>query len=188
MAVAQALLTALLSGLFSGFVLFGLNERRDRSDFILRKTEEAIEAYNNLLAAAQEFVWSYWDFGTVGNFDAASAKRDLASRNYDLAVAKARTLVAIYAPEHIQLVSEVINIMGRLALPAADIVQASIRRDGYDEQRFAILAKTGIELIDVGKKTEGLYAAARAIAHRPFILRNYLPRVLLWRSKAKTIN
>ncbi len=187
MAVAQALLTALLSGLFSGFVLFGLNERRDRSDFILKKTEEAIEAYNTLVAAAQEFVWVHWDFGTAGNYSVANLKRDSAKRDLGLATAKARTLISIYAPEHINLLNNVTGPMGRFARPAEAIIQASIRGELYDEERFAVLGKTAIELIDAANKADGLYGSARAIAHRPFILRAYRPWMVVKRTKKKTI-
>ena len=45
MMIVQALVTALLAGLFSGVVLFALNERRDRAKLMLEKTEAAIEAY-----------------------------------------------------------------------------------------------------------------------------------------------
>lgn len=184
MALAQALLTALLSGLFSGFVLFGLNERRDRSDFILRKTEEAIEAYNTLLATGQDFVWAHWDFGTEGNYPAASAKRDIAKRDFDLAIAKARTLIKIYAPDHINLVSTVTDTMGKFAPSANEIIQASIRGELYDEKRFSILGKTALELVDAGKKADGIYMSARGIAHRPFVLRTYRPWLLLRRAKS----
>jgi hypothetical protein len=185
MAVAQALLTALLSGLFSGFVLFGLNERRDRSDFILRKTEEAIEAYNALLASAQEFIWIHWDYGTAGNYAAASLKRDAAKRDLDLSIAKSRTLIAIYAPAHIQLVKNVTTVLGKFAPSAAEIIQGSIRGELYEEQRFAVIGKTALELVDAGDKASGIYRAARAIAHRPFILRRYNPRLPIWGARSK---
>lgn len=175
MAVAQALMTALLSGLFSGFVLFGLNERRDRSDFLLRKIEETIEAYNAFLLTAQEFVWVYWDFAPKGSYEAASIKRDTLKKDLDKATSKARTLMKIYTPDQMHLFNRVAKILGVFAEPSAKIIHASLNDQGYDAARYEVIPTTSMALVDVGKATDSLYDEARAIAHRPFILRAYRP-------------
>ena len=175
MAVAQALMTALLSGLFSGFVLFGLNERRDRSDFLLRKIEDTIEAYNDFLLATQEYIWVYWDYALKGSYDAASIKRDAAKRSLDKANSKARTLMKIYTPKQMHLYNRVTKTLGEFAEPSAKIIQASLKDEGYDQARYEIIPKASFAIVAAGKAADGMYDEARAIAHRPFVLRAYRP-------------
>lgn len=173
MVLLQALLTALLSGLFSGAVLFGLNEKRDRAEGRLRKIEEAIEAHNSWYMAFQEYLESYWGFGTLGNHDAAEQARKMASAKLDAAAAKAAMLRGIYLPEAIPAALKIMQSYRDFVDHGRDIRRASLKSVQFDPALFDSIGVAQLGAAQSIPLTAPMFDAATTLANRPLLLRRY---------------
>lgn len=97
MVIVQALVTALLSGLFSGAIIFALNERRDRTNLILTKVEVMLEHYFVWTELLSRLPVSHFD---MFRGDRAEARETLNKLRDEAQAAflKARLLQSVYLP------------------------------------------------------------------------------------------
>lgn len=178
MVILQALVTALLSGVFSGVILFGLNERRDRADARLKKVEEAIEAHHVWYSAALTYVEAFWAFGLVSKRDDAERELKIADANLQVAAAKAGMLRGIYLPEASEAALIIMRALNDFILPAKDIRTAALDGKLFDNERYKPISVALLAIVGSIPKSNQMYDVARNIANRPHILRRYsLPKL-----------
>jgi hypothetical protein len=178
MLILQALFTALLSGLFSGLILFGLNEKRDRAEARLKKVEDAIEAHHAWYDAAMQYIDSHWAFGFHDNHDEAERLRTEADRRLVAAAAKANMLRGIYMPGQQVAAITILTCLRDFAEKGRDIRQGSIEKRPYEAARFEPIRTVSLAMIQSVRQAEEMYDVARAIANRPLLLRRYrLPKI-----------
>jgi hypothetical protein len=170
MLVLQSVLTALLSGLFSGAIIFALNERRDRSALILRKTEEAIEAYQEWVEVISAWPLSHFDM-FIGNREENRAKTRAIWDKARQSQQRATLLMAIYLPEKRNVIGKVVASYYPFIQASARIGQASISNEIFPEADKLAVTPTGAAIVEAGAKgLEELYEAARAHSASPFLV------------------
>lgn len=171
MLVLQAVLTALLSGLFSGAIIFALNERRDRSALMLRKTEEAIEAYQEWVEAIS--AWPLSHFGMfMGDREEGRAKTKTIFNEARRSQQRAQLLLAIYLPEKRNAMERVAASYYPFIKSSGRIIQASISGEEIPEADKVAITPTGSAILEAGRNgLEELYEAARAHSTGPYLVR-----------------
>lgn len=143
MGIGQALLTALLSGVFSGGILFGLTERKERRQELLQKAEAALEAYMRWSEALSRYPNMHYDlFGEPDKRGEARAKLEEAWTSIEDLGITARLLILVYLPNQYCAYTDVINSFRGFFHISADIKKASILKQPLsaegDEQIRAI--------------------------------------------------
>jgi hypothetical protein len=98
MILVQALVTALLSGLFSGAIMFALNERRDRRAQTLEKVEQLIEAYTEWTGHVGRWLMNHYDMFSQDDRESARKELDRIWLEAQTSYNKARLLQKIYLP------------------------------------------------------------------------------------------
>lgn len=171
MLIAQAVLTALLSGLFSGAVIFALNERRDRQKLLLDKAEAATEAYVEWIDEI-----SNWPILHFRNFDAdRDAGREEVNEHWKLAhrkYRKARLLIGAYLPSHLKVVDSVHVEVQAFARNLPRWANASVNGEPMPPDMAKAINESCERIVQQG--TEGfstLIAAVGSQANSPHLVR-----------------
>ena len=182
MLIIQALFTALLSGLFSSLILFGLNERRDRSEARLKKIEEAIEAHHAWYEAAQDYLDVHWDYGTTGNHAEAEKSRKAADVRLTATSAKAGMLRGIYLPGQQSAAVTIFKSLQGFSKASSAIRKASINKYPYQTELYDPISDARMSMLKSVPQAQEMYDVARGIVNRPLLLRRYQLLNLRWRA------
>ena len=171
MIIVQALVTALLSGLFSGAIIFALNERRERQRLMLEKAELAIESYAAWTVEVPKWCLSHLEmFG--GDRQAGRAK---CIASYDAmrdAFSKARTLVWIYLPERKDALQRIHEAIDPLTKTRLAILKASQDGEPLPQDHLDLITKAGKDATLAGERgLRELIDDAHAHAKSPFLVR-----------------
>lgn len=185
MIIVQALVTALLSGLFSGAIVFALNERRDRQRLLLEKAELAVVAYSEWVEDIPNWIFTHHRmFGAdreAGRQEALAGYKELTTKYH-----KASMLVAIYLPNEMDALLKTTASYHpfmesrRLALAASD--QGGAAPEGFSDHMSSIADAV---IIASYEGIRDLTLAARRQAHAPHIVR--WPNIDWRRSKNATL-
>lgn len=148
MIIVQAVITALLSGVFSGFVLFALNDRRDRTSRRLSKLEEASEALYEWAEGMVAYAQSGYDLAAGRLTDAQWDERmqpvfDLALRN----CARAETLIGVYAPTMVHVLDYVRHPLRDALTKLSECRKAAPKPGGPDAKLLDAMTKDNIAIV-----------------------------------------
>ena len=105
MFVLQALLTALLSGLFSGVVLFGLGERRDRMEAKLKRCEDLYIAVLEWFEKSDKYYAAAWDLAFNVDSREFGAKQDVVWNEMLLCNSRVNMLTSMFFPHLTYIIS-----------------------------------------------------------------------------------
>lgn len=171
MSIMQALVTALLSGLFSGAILFALNERRDRQKLLLEKAELAVEAYSDWADTLSN--WPILQFDMFKD-DRAEGRRK-ADEHWKEArkqFIRARLLIGIYLPEQRGRLAELVAATNDFITFRRDLALDSINGKPLPPGASETITNTSTNIVRVGQDcVEKLLAAAQSRAHSPHLIR-----------------
>ena len=184
MIIVQALVTALLSGLFSGAIVFALNERRDRQRLLLEKAELAVVAYSEWVEGIPNWIFAHHRiFGVdreAGRREALLGYTELTNKYH-----KASMLVAIYLPNEMDALIKTTASYHPFMETRSIAIDASSRGEappeGFSEQISSI---AGAVITASYEGIRDLTLAAREQAHAPHIVR--WPK-LRWRRRTNAI-
>lgn len=172
MVLIQALVTALLSGLFSGAILFGLNERRDRVILHLAKIELSIEAYANWVETLSDLPSAHFDLFISDRSEAAKADISQLKLKAREEGRKARLLLEIYLPDEVNCYYKVMSAYKDVVNLSADLQIAAINGGPLPEGAPEKISAAAIAVSNAGAKgRDRLYGAARRYSQAPFIIR-----------------
>ena len=178
MSLVQALVTALLSGLFSGAIMFALNERRDRHNLILTKIEGAIEAYVEWTETIS--LWPNAHFNIFIEDDRQAARKALDSSYWEARKIelKARVLQEIYLPDQREAFDAVIASYHGFIDESRTIKVASIAGGPMPTDGNNAIGVTSVAMVQAAAEGRAmLFDAARKHAHAPHLVR--LPKLSL---------
>lgn len=171
MIIVQALVTALLAGLFSGIVLFALNERRDRTKTILEKTEAAIEAYSKWTETLSRWPMAHYDMffadRAAGREAAQAIWREARDHYY-----RAQALIGIYLPERSGALASVSKVTVNFMQAHKEAATASAGNSPMPESLSGAITTFNTEFVEAsGDGLNELLFAARQTARQQFIVR-----------------
>lgn len=172
--LAQVLLTALLSGLFSGAIIFALNERRDRNAHQLAKIELTIEAYARWIDEVSEWPKAHYAMFLQDRVAGRQKVVDVwQSAQKHLLTAK--VLQEIYLPDRSDSFSIVVDAYRDFIQFGADLQVNSVKGDQLSPDHAMVVSKTGVAIVNAGSVGRKLLVeAARQRAHAPFLI--WLPQ------------
>lgn len=170
MMIVQALVTALLAGLFSGVVLFALNERRERTKLMLEKTEAAIEAYSRWTETLSRWPIAHYDM-FIGDRDAG---RDAAQQIWREArdhYFRAQALIGIYLPERSGAIGTVSEVTVRFMPAHREAASASVQNANLPASFNEAINNFTADFVEAsGNGLNELLATARQHAGQQFIV------------------
>jgi hypothetical protein len=177
MVIVQALVTALLAGLFSGLVVFALNERRDREKLLLEKAEQAVEAYADWADTLSNWPLAHFDMFRGEREEG----REKTSEVWELSrtqFRRARMLIGIYLPEKRHVLGDLYAACNDMITLRPELSKASIANEEMPDHAKEKLTEYGKNIVRVGQASvELLIGAAHSRAHSPFLIR----KPTLWR-------
>lgn len=169
--IVQALVTALLAGLFSGVILFALNERRERNKLLLEKAELAIEAYAKWTETLGRWPMTHYDMF----FSDRSAGREAAQALWQEArdhYFRAQTLIGIYIPERSGVIANVAQATVNFMPMHKQASSASIANESAPASLSEAVDTFTKEFVEAsGNGMHELLIAARHHARQEFIVR-----------------
>ena len=178
MLLVQALVTALLSGLFSGAIMFALNERRDRANLLLSKIEEAISSYTRWVSLVSRWPQDHFDMFFDGERREGRERLSALWKDAEIELNRAKMLQEIYLPDEAQAFSIVVSTYQNFISLSGVLKQASIQNRPIPDGARETITELGVALVHAGHNGKArLYAAARRYAHAPFLVR--LPQIRL---------
>lgn len=170
--LVQALVTAILSGLFSGAVIFALNERRDRDSMLLRKTEEAIEAFIEWSTCLEVYPSAHMSLFISGNFKACNDRLDMLWEKSYAASNKARMLIAIYLPDQLHVMTEFAQSYQDFMVQSGTAKSLAVAGKPAPADFLQLVNEAGEAIVKAGSRGAAqLAAAGRARAHGPYLVR-----------------
>ena len=171
MSIAQALVTALLSGLFSGAIIFALNERREREKLLLEKAELAVEAYGDWVDTITHWPVMHFEFFGADR----SSGRNAANAEWKRAHAqfrRARMLIGIYLPKHVSVLQDVHSSLENYGKQIPHWMSASLKGDPTPDGMHELIDETCMRIIAAGRDgTTKLITAVSDQANSPFLVR-----------------
>lgn len=171
MMIVQALVTALLAGLFSGVVLFALNERRERTKLMLEKTEAAIEAYSRWTETLGRWPIAHYDMFSGDRAAGREAAQQIWRESRDHYF-RAQALIGIYLPERSGVIGSVASVTARFMPAHKEAASASVNNAALPEAfSDAIKAFTADFVEASGDGLSELLVTARQHASEQFIVR-----------------
>lgn len=171
MSIVQALVTALLSGLFSGAIIFALNERREREKLLLEKAELAVEAYSEWAETFSNWPITHFSMFS-GDREAARAKSTQMWNDTRNQFRRAKVLIGIYLPEKTAVLGRMYAACEGLLDLRKDVINASIAGETMPEGAAAKLTVFGTALVKVSSESiDELIEAAQQRAHTPHLIR-----------------
>ncbi len=178
----QALITALLSGLFSGAIIFALNERRERSKLYLDKAEAAIEAYADWVDEL-----SHWPMVSIEMFiedrEVGRTKSYELWRSCRRKYRKAQALIGIYLPDQMQHVLSVSIVAQQFIASNKEAVNESVAGRAMPPGMSDAISVAMKDFVDAGAAgLNDMLAEARRTAKGPFLVR--APRLPIWKRRA----
>jgi hypothetical protein len=175
MLIIQAVATALLSGLFSGAILFALNERRDRRAIHLLKIESTIEAYLAWQQAIERWPVAHFRLFKTGLLEVAQADLGMLYKESSIYLNKTKVLIGIYLPEKRHLIGELLKSYADFIEVSRAIQTAAIEGKTFPFDQTEKINETGRKIIKAGSDgLDELLDAARSHAQAPYLVR--LPR------------
>lgn len=172
MSLVQALVTALLSGLFSGAILFALNERRDRAHLLLNKIETIVDLYSLWIDQLTKWLMDHYDIFFEGEREKARLALQELWRSAEDTQRKARLLQEIYLPGEAVAFAGVTAAYKDFLQISGNLRLASLSNQPMPQDANEHIQKAGGAIVDAGQVGKlRLYAAARRHAHAPFLVR-----------------
>lgn len=180
--IVQALMTALLSGLFSGAVLFGLNERDKRFEQSIVRHEELFVAFAIWCEAIDDYMATVWDYAQK-NRDVFkdSAKNQALFKKTQEAHLKVRLLTEMFLPSLHGISAPVHAYLTKFVPIYHDIQERRHKGEDVPIKEFTDLSKTRTRLHE--HKLRGLTAIANegnAIVTRPPLVSMPMSPKRLW--------
>lgn len=171
MILVQALVTALMAGVVSGVVLFGLNERRERQRLLMEKAEAAVDAYATWTETLQKFVVSH-----IGMFgaDRPSGREKITALWGEATVqfARAHTLIGIYLPERLDALDRVSEANSQFMAHRAAMIEASFEAGPIPEEIKTLIGDAHRDVVAASREGRlSLIIAAGNHARGPFLVR-----------------
>lgn len=181
MLFVQALLTALLSGVFSGAIIFAFNERKERRDKLLDKAEAAVEAYLEWGRAVSEFPYQHFKL-----FESADGRRDVAvdlNAEWDRILAlqhKAMMLVSVYLNGKVAVITEVSQTFRPFIDMREEMMMLALNGGYITPPMGDMITRSSARIRAITNKgAQTLLVDLRKLAHAPYLVRLPMP----WKRK-----
>jgi hypothetical protein len=141
MNILQALVTAILSGAFSGALLFGLNESRDRAEIALQKLERIYLLINEWAELQKTFYGHCFDIASGAmTLEQANAENSNLRKLSDATWGEATMLIYIYHSELVELLPPVMSSTKPLIQIRHDVSQDRLAGRPADTEKLALIS------------------------------------------------
>jgi len=192
MPFVQIIATIVLSGVVSGALVFGLQERRERAALLMQKAESAVEAFVAWTDQMQKWPGAHFDLFLAGQSVRDSARTEIVTiwSEGEKLSARAQMLIHIYLPDYRQVIVVYLKSYAAWIAVAGQLQQASLNGEALPEWAAASITTVGRAMVEArAEATATLYDAARRLAHAPFIVgrSRWAPRLRFPR-KSRTIS
>lgn len=182
MLLVQALVTALLSGLFSGAIMFALNERRDRSNVTLNKIESTVEVYALWTETLDSWLFKHYDLFLSDQRETARYEIARLLKDVNAARLKAKMLQEIYLPDESSALDSVLLIASNFAHTSRDLQISALNGEPLEKSGSDQISATALALVDAAHNgQQQLYAAARRHSQAPFLVAMPKFRLNFWK-------
>lgn len=167
----QSIVTALLSGIFAGAIIFALNERRDRRELLLRKAEEAIAAYSEWVETISNWPNAHFDL-FIGDGENGRTKTTEIWDKSRIAYLRAEMLIGIYLPERQHVLADTAESYADFVLVSGRLKLASLEKVAPTDADIEHTKSAGVKIIKAGNVgLKKLFATARQHSLSPFLVR-----------------
>jgi hypothetical protein len=182
--ILQTLIAALLSGMISAMLIFALNERRDRTAFLLQKAETAAAAYTEWYESIPKLLSDHYELFFPLPEDRKRANDNIAIQYREIGAksAKSQMLIHIYLPAELSAVSELLKAYSEILQYSNILRTAYLNNKPAPADMHEKIGELGISLVKAGSTGQALlYNAANKMAYKPHLIR--LPNMHYRRQK-----
>lgn len=183
MGIEQALLTALLSGVFSTALTFGLNERRDRRQAMLAKVEDAATAYLDYYHSVATWISTHLEVmrnPEIGHTAAVKLEEMWIKLLADQK--RANLLIRAYAPTHSEIIIDLTESYTPFIDHSVNIIYTKRVGERVTSEQYDQVSNASAAVAHAGRVgTEAIIGEIRAVANAPHLVRVHNPLRWAWK-------